>query len=106
MDGNNIQNKKKLFSKINRKITLLFIIVGLIAPSIAIFYFYNITVDSMAEEMIEESATLLRTIAIMIIVLIAINAGVIIEGITTDYEGNNRNDRFPDIGAFEFVEAD
>jgi len=77
VDGNNIQNKKKLFSKINRKITLLFIIVGLIAPSIAIFYFYNITVDSMAEEMIEESATLLRTIAIMIIVLIAINAGVI-----------------------------
>jgi signal transduction histidine kinase len=69
--------KKFILSRINRKLTLLFIIVGLIAPSMAIFYFYNISVTSFSESLSTNQALLLRTIAITIIILIAINTGIV-----------------------------
>ena len=77
MDIKKFDIKKFILSKINRKLTLLFITVGLIAPSIAIFYFYNISVTSFSESISTNQALLLRTIAITIIVLIAINAGIV-----------------------------
>jgi len=36
----------------------------------------------------------------------AIDAGVIINSITNDYDNNLRSDGFPDIGAFEFIKKD
>ena len=67
--------KKILLSKINRKLTLLFIIVALIAPILGISYFYTIAILPKAITIGEVEA--LRTIALMMIILIAINAGVI-----------------------------
>lgn len=77
MDIKKFDIKKFILSKINRKLTLLFIIVGLIAPAMAIYYFYNISVSSYSADLSTNQAPLLRTIAITIIVLIAINTGII-----------------------------
>jgi len=77
LEKKKINIKNILFSKINRKLTLLFIIVGLIAPSLSIFYFYNVAVSSIPETISVEQSVLLRTVALMIIILIAINTGVI-----------------------------
>ena len=73
MDISKLDIKKFILSKINRKLTLLFVIVGLIAPTIAIFYFYNISVSSFPEGVSAEQEPLLRTIAITIIVLMMLN---------------------------------
>lgn len=72
-----VKLKEIINSKLNVKITLLFFIVGVLAPSIAIFYFYNITLSSLPEAIPTEQAAMLRTVAITIIILIAINAAFI-----------------------------
>jgi len=77
LDNEKSAFKNLILSKINRKLTLLFIIVGFVAPSLAIYYFYTISIDSFSVEITEEQAILLRTIATGIIILIAINAGFI-----------------------------
>jgi len=77
LDANKISIKNLLLSKINRKITLLFLIVGLFAPTIAVYYFYQIAINSMPESIFTEQSILLETAAFMIITLIAINAGII-----------------------------
>ena len=69
--------KSLLLSKINRKLTLLFLIVGLIAPAIAVFYFYQIALSAIPTSILTEQTVLLQTVVIMIIVLIAVNAGII-----------------------------
>jgi len=69
--------KSLLLSKINRKLTFLFLIVGLIAPAIAVFYFYQIALSAIPTGILTEQAVLLQTAVIMIIVLIAVNAGII-----------------------------
>ena len=66
-----------LLSRLNRKSTLLFIIVALVAPSLAIYYFYIMAVSSLPESIITNQSALLQTAAIMIIILIAIDAGFI-----------------------------
>ena len=71
-------NLKNFFlSKINRKITLLFIIVGILAPFLAIFYFYSISISSIPGATSPEIVMLLQTVAYMIIILIALNTGFI-----------------------------
>ncbi len=70
-------SKKLIISKINRKLTLFFIIVGFVAPALAIYYFYTIAIDSFSVEITEPQINLLRTIAIGILFLIAIDAGFI-----------------------------
>lgn len=71
-------NKKNLFfSKINRKLTLLFVIVGFVAPALAVYYFYTVAVSSFTEYIFVEQISLLNIIAIMIIILISINAGIV-----------------------------
>ena len=77
MDTEKISFKNLLFSKINRKITLLFIIVGILAPLIAIYYFYNTTITSIPEFSTAETKYLYETVAYMIVILIAVNAGFI-----------------------------
>jgi len=72
-----INLKDLLFSKINRKLTLLFLIVGLITPSIALFYFYQISISALPSSISYEQGALLQTAAIMIIILIAINTSFI-----------------------------
>ena len=69
--------KNLLYTKINRKLTILFLIVGFIAPTLAIFYFYTVAVSSFPEYVFAEQISLLNIIAIMIIILISINAGII-----------------------------
>lgn len=69
--------KKIILSKINRKITLLFLIVALIAPSIAILYFYNVSIAAIPTTITGDQGILLRTVTLMIIILIGINASII-----------------------------
>lgn len=77
MEKKEFNLKNLLLSKINRKLTLLFLIVGLIAPAIAVFYFYQITLSALPVTILPEQSALLETAVIMIIILIAINAGII-----------------------------
>ncbi len=69
--------KKIVLSKINRKITLLFLIVSIIAPAIAILYFYNVSIAAIPTTITGGQGILLKTVALMIIILIGINAGII-----------------------------
>ena len=69
--------KKLLLSKINRKLTLLFFIVSLIAPSLAIIYLYNITISSIPTEISAQQGFLIRSAALLVIILIAVNAAII-----------------------------
>jgi len=69
--------KKILFSKINRKLTFLFVIVALVAPSLGIYYFYIISTSVIPESFFSEQAELLKTAAIFVIFVIAIDAGII-----------------------------
>ncbi len=70
--------KKILFGKISRKLTFLFIIVGVVAPTIGIIYFYLISYSilPLEHEAINKQNTLLSTTAIAIIFLIALNTGI------------------------------
>lgn len=77
LDAKKTNIKELLLSKINRKLTLLFLIVGLIAPAISIYYIYELAVSSIPTAISVEQSILLRTAAFMIITLIAINAAVI-----------------------------
>ena len=77
MDGKKFSLQNILFSKLNVKITLLFFTVGILAPSAAIFYFYLITVSSLSESIPIEQAAMLRTVAITIIILIAVNTTLV-----------------------------
>ena len=71
--------KKYLFGKISRKLTCFFLIVGIVAPTIGIIYFYLITysIFPLEQEGFAEQNTLISTTAITIIILIAINTGII-----------------------------
>ena len=71
--------KKYLFGKISRKLTCFFLIVGIVAPAIGIIYFYLITysIFPLELEAFAEQNTLLSTTAITIIILIALNTGII-----------------------------
>ena len=77
LDANSFNIKNLIFSKINRKLSLL-VIVALLAPALGIYLFYYILTSSLPPGLFDEQASLLRTTAITIIVLISIvNAGVI-----------------------------
>jgi signal transduction histidine kinase len=77
LDADKYTLKNLIFSKLNRKLTFLFMIVAIVAPSLGIYYFYVISVSSFPNELFTEQATLLRTVAIMVIIIIAIDAGII-----------------------------
>jgi len=67
--------KTFLFSKINRKITFLLLITGLITPALTILYFYELALSVIPESIPLEQSVLLQTAAVIIIVLIGVNVG-------------------------------
>jgi len=70
--------RKFLFSKMSRKLTFFFLIVGIIAPTIGITYFYLISYSILPvdyEAFIEQN-TLLSSTAVAIIILIALNTAI------------------------------
>ena len=71
--------KKFLFGSIKRRLTLIFFLVAILAPSIGIYYFYSISTTLLLEgtEVFYEQSALLQTTAVLIIVLIAADAGII-----------------------------
>jgi len=77
LDDTRFDIKGVMKSKINRKLTFLFVIVALIAPSIGIYYFYNISISALPESIMTEQQLLLQTASFMIIILIAVDAGII-----------------------------
>lgn len=78
MTSDDFSFKNFLFSKMSRKLTFLFLIVGIIAPTIGIIYFYLISYSILPidVEAFNHQNTLLSTTAIAIIVLIAINTAI------------------------------
>jgi HAMP domain-containing protein len=77
LDGKNHSVKNFLLTKINRKLTFLFIIVAIIAPTVGIYYFYIISVHAIPDYLSDVQAPMLKTVAVMIIILIAVDAGII-----------------------------
>lgn len=69
--------KTPFFTKLNRKLIFLFVIVALIAPTLGIYYFYIISVSVLPESLFTEQSVLLQTTAALIVVVIAIDAGII-----------------------------
>ena len=69
--------KKLLFSKLNRKLTIIFFLVALVAPALSVYYIYTIAIESMTTAISPETSALLQTIAIMIIILIAVDAAIV-----------------------------
>ena len=69
--------KKSLFFRIDRKLTFLFIIVALVAPTLGIYYFYIISVSVLPGTPFSEQSLLLQITAAVVIITIAVNAGVI-----------------------------
>jgi len=69
--------KNPLFSKLNRKLIILFVIVALVAPALGIYYFYIISTSVLPESVSIEQSFLLQTTAAVIIIVIAIDAGII-----------------------------
>lgn len=77
LDDEGSKLKKSFFSSIDKKLTLLFVIVALVAPTLAIYYFYIISVSVLPESLSSEQSVLLETTAAVVIILIAVDAGVI-----------------------------
>jgi signal transduction histidine kinase len=71
--------KKLLFGRINTKLTLLFLLVGLVAPGMAIGYFYLIARSFLIEnsEFFRQQQMVLNAAALLIIILIAANTMLI-----------------------------
>jgi len=79
LDEGPFELKKFLFGKISRRITLLFLLVGIVAPTIVIFSFYSISTSILYEEieMFDEQLMMLQATAVLLISLIAIWSGII-----------------------------
>ena len=50
MNKRSFNLKKLLFGRINRRITLLFLMVGIVAPAIGIYYFYSISLSILPQD--------------------------------------------------------
>jgi signal transduction histidine kinase len=74
-----IDLRKLFFGRINVKLTLIFLIVGVIAPAIGIGYFYLIARSFLVADPVifAEERSLLNMTAILIISLIAINTTIL-----------------------------
>lgn len=71
--------KNYIFGRINIKLTLLFLLVGLVAPGIGIGYFYLISNSFLMEnsEFFRQQQMLLNAAALLITILIAVNTMLI-----------------------------
>ena len=77
MDGKKFKLKNLLLSKLSRKITILFMIVGIIFPSFAVYYFYITIINIAPETLTSETEILFRNSLILIVILLTINAVII-----------------------------
>jgi signal transduction histidine kinase len=77
LDDKESNIKKSLFSRIDRKLTFLFVIVAVIAPTLGIYYFYIIATSVIPESLFAKQSDLLKTAAIFVICVIAVDAGII-----------------------------
>lgn len=68
--------KKLLFSKLNRKLTIIFFLVAIVAPSLSVYYLYTL-IQSTTEMISPETASLIKTTALMIIIIIAVDAAIV-----------------------------
>lgn len=86
-DGGTGQVRGPSLNRISIKLPLLFVIVGIIAPAIGITYFYFVSSSLIAQDSVMFAANqgLLEAAAILIILLIAANAGVLGLLITRSY---------------------
>lgn len=68
-----------LFGSINKKLTVLFFLVAIVAPTVGIYYLFSITRYVLFEvaDVFYEQLMLLQTTAVLIILIIAIDATVI-----------------------------
>jgi signal transduction histidine kinase len=71
--------KKFFFGRINVKLTLIFLLVGLVAPSIGIWYFYLIASSFLSQnpEIFLQQQMILNGTAVIIIILIAVNTMIL-----------------------------
>ncbi|KYK23525.1 hypothetical protein AYK21_02380 [Thermoplasmatales archaeon SG8-52-2] len=78
MTDDDFSLKKYIFCKMSRKLTFFFLIVGIIAPTIGISYFYLISYSILPVDQAAfiEQNTLLSSTAVAIIVLIALNTAI------------------------------
>jgi signal transduction histidine kinase len=69
--------KKYLFGKIGRRLTFIFLLIGIIAPAISIIYFYSLASSLLiqTQEAFREQLFILESAVVVIIFLIAINVG-------------------------------
>jgi signal transduction histidine kinase len=74
-----INLKNLFFGSINKRLTILFFLVAFVTPAICVYYFYSIAISTLPVEssVFVEQISLLQTTAMLIIVLIAVDAGVI-----------------------------
>ena len=79
MEKEPFEFRKFLFGSIKRKLTFLFLVVGIAAPAVGIYYFYSISVSLLSEgtEIYYQQSILLQIAAVLIIVLIALDAAII-----------------------------
>jgi len=77
LDGKKFNLKNLLLSKLSRKITILFLIVGIIVPSFVFYYFYIIINNAAPETLASETEMFLINSVIVIVLILTINAGVI-----------------------------
>lgn len=77
MDDKEGNIKKSLFSRIDRKLIFLFVIVAIVSPALGIYYFYIIATSAIPESLFVEQIDLMKTAAVFIICIIAIDAGII-----------------------------
>jgi signal transduction histidine kinase len=77
LDGKKFKLKNLLLSKLSRKITILFMIVGIIFPSFAVYYFYITIINIAPETLTSETEILFRNSLILIVILLTINAVII-----------------------------
>lgn len=70
---------KFLFGTIRRKLTFLFLLIGIIAPSFGIYYFLSISNSLITSNpgFVPDQIFLLDTTAFLIIILIAVNTAVV-----------------------------
>jgi signal transduction histidine kinase len=71
--------KKFFLNRINVKLSLLFLFVGLVAPTIGIGYFYLVASSLLPQntEVFAQEQLLLDGAALLIIILIAVNTGIL-----------------------------
>ena len=77
MDDKEFNLKKSLLSRIDRKLIFLFVIVAIVSPALGIYYFYIIATSAIPESLFVEQIDLMKTAAVFIICIIAIDAGII-----------------------------